>query len=186
LLTEQQFNALYLDRKLKSSIFGRIKTIESRTGLVLSKEDLHQEVFLRVWQERSKYSEGDSPVEAWVFTVASHVVADHVRSELARLKRDTKWAGVAEFGVSEVSEEGVKTYEPIDETKHTPEAEYQRTQDEISGLSSPGVEQLPTELRDVLRLRVEGLTHKEIAERLGISVSLAQKRLERAKRRLSN
>lgn len=183
MLTEPQFNQLYLDRKLKRMIFSRIAGISRRSGITLEPEDLHQEIFLKVWQERERFipSEGEDSGYGWVLSTAKNVVFNHLQSEQARLTRDTKWTGVAEFGWDE---EG--NLEPIAESKETPEVFLggERTHNEKPDSTESGVERLPKELREVLTLRLEGYTHKEVAEKLGISEALARKRLERAKKKL--
>jgi RNA polymerase sigma-70 factor (ECF subfamily) len=46
------------------------------------------------------------------------------------------------------------------------------------------IEQLPESYRDVVALRVEGLTDEQIAEALNLTLSNAQVRLHRARKRL--
>jgi RNA polymerase sigma factor (sigma-70 family) len=177
MISEPDFNKLYLNPSFKRKVLGRIASILKKVPYLLDKEDLFQDVFLKIWQNRDKYDPQQAPLEVWAYTVAENTIANTVKSEARRVSREAPPDNL-ELGFDD---EG--NLEPIDENL-TPEGrlESAHAQDEILG----AVNQLPEDLRRVLTLHLGGLSYKEVAEKLGISEPLARKRLERARKRLNN
>ena len=125
-------------------------------------DDLLQEVFLRVHQNMSHLRDTQR-LESWIYQVARHVIIDHYRA-----RRDLVAITEAVPDQSEVF--------------HEPDAAQ-----ELSGSMRGLVEALPEPYREALLLtEFEGLSQKELAERLGISFSGAKSRVQRARQKIKD
>lgn len=116
-------------------------------------DDILQDVFIRL----QTGVDGVENLEAWIFQVTRHAVADHFRKRPAM---------------------GPAT-EPV---------EPRRDEDVAGELAScllPMLELLEEADRDALRLvDLEGLAQNELAARLGLSITGAKSRVQRARKRL--
>lgn len=128
-------------------------------------EDITQETLRRVHQRLGSLRAGEK-FEAWVFRIARHVVADHFRRT-----RPT-----------EAFDEQAHA-PPSDAQRHEPlAAEEEQLRQELSAYVRKVVEGLPAIYRDALRLvEFEGVSQVELASRLGLSVSAAKSRVQRAR-----
>ena len=170
MLEEKEYNKLYLDGTLKKELYSIFKGLQKKCPFPLSSEDLYQETYLKVWKDRAEWNPDKGELREWIKSIAYTTSVNYIKSEQARLNRDTKYAGNPDMGVGEDG---------------TPEAlvECEQAQYEILG----AVDQLPHELREVLKLKaLEGLSDDEIGTKLGITQALVRKRLERARNRLRN
>jgi len=140
---------------------------QSRTRDAAESEDLTQEVFLRLTRRA-----GDGPLEnvdAFVFTVASNLLRDRGRRQAVR--------GVS-VDHSETLERGRAVDSALVEEIHP-----QRVLDANDDLKRAlqALNELPTRTQDAFVLRrVEGMSIKEVARTLGVSVSAVEKHLARA------
>lgn len=124
-------------------------------------EDLTQAFFLRVWEKRGLIDPG-RPLDAFLFTVAHHLVVDHLR----RMARQVRVS-------SPLSEEGMQWTGPAPDV-----LAYDR---QLEEMYHRAIAALPPRRRDVFTLsRQEGLTHREIADRLGISVRTVENHMSAA------
>lgn len=114
-------------------------------------EEIVQEVFIKVWKSRDKINIYSS-FESFLFTVAHNATVNLLK------KRATEQKYV----------EHVKSLQHVDETYElTDEIHYNELKDKFQSL----LNELSPRQREVFQLsREEGLTHKEIAEKLDISV----------------
>lgn len=136
--------------------------IASRTGNVAVAEDLTHDVFVKA--TRSAPSQGSGRYEAWLFTIARNTVADYFRH--------------------------AKNTEHFEEGKHAIvqggnamlDEEEQRLREVLSKYVRGVVDSLPIIYRDALRAtEYEGVSQVELAHRLGLSVSGAKSRVQRAR-----
>lgn len=122
-------------------------------------DDLLQEVFLRIHRHIESVADSER-LYAWVYRIARNVLSDHYRSA-ARTP-----AGIAaedELPSAESPASGL----PVD-----------KWMEEALG-------QLPVDYREAVRLaEIEGLPQREVAERLGLSLSGAKSRIQRGRRLL--
>ncbi|MBM4160663.1 MAG: RNA polymerase sigma factor SigZ [Ignavibacteria bacterium] len=119
-------------------------------------EDLLQEVFLRI-HARIGTLKDSSRIESWIFQIARNLIIDHYRSKRTR---------------EEIDEEGLP-----DEGERTLTA-VERLAPAIREL----VDQLPQPYREALVLtEFEGMSQKELAQQLGISLSGAKSRVQRGR-----
>lgn len=122
-------------------------------------KDLHQEVLMKVYNFCLKDS-GISNPASWLYQIASNVIADHFRA----LKKEEKYLGqLEESGQSEVEtmqEEAAACIRPL-----------------LKGL--PESYALPLQWADL-----DGVSQQAVADRLGISLSGAKSRVQRAREKL--
>lgn len=123
-------------------------------------EDVLQEVFARIHAGLGGLKE-PRKLEAWLFQVARRAISDHFRSRSGRRRA---------VGV------------PDEVAERTP---VQDVPAEVASWLEPMMSLLPEEDREALRLtNREGLSRKALAECLGLSVTGAKSRVQRAHLRL--
>lgn len=128
-----------------------------RVGDADAADDLLQDIFLKVHAQLPGLRD-PGRIHAWIYRVARNAVADHFRA-----RRDTG---------------------PLPETLPAPERERDALA-ELAPCIRSLVSQLPRADREALELTELGdLTQAELAWRLGISVSGAKSRVQRARTRL--
>lgn len=130
--------------------------VRQRTSNPSLAEDLTQEIWLKV-HERLPTLRDSGKLESWLYRIARNTLIDHARS-------------------SRPAEEL-----PDNLATDTPEPDLPDLRPVILRF----LDQLPTEDREALRLtEYEGLTQKQLAEHLGVSLSGAKSRVQRARARL--
>ncbi len=128
-------------------------------------EDLLQETFLRVFAHREDYRP-TSAFRPWLFTIARNLLIDQLRQRGRRPEL-----------------EGVEDLEVLANPGATPLQETEAR--ELGERLQAAVLGLPLSQREVLLLsRFSGLSHAEIAELLGTSITAVRVTLHRALRRL--
>jgi RNA polymerase sigma-70 factor (ECF subfamily) len=133
--------------------------IRSRVWDDAEAEDILQEVFIRVHRHLCCQTEWERP-EAWFFQIARNLIIDHYRR-----RRET-----AEIPESLPAEPDL----PEDD----PQAELALSLKEV-------IDTLPAAYRQALLLtEYQGLSQKELAEQMGISLSGAKSRVQRARLKL--
>lgn len=123
-------------------------------------EDILQEVFLKV-HARIDTLRDEEKLQSWMYQIARNVIADYYRQHKATVA---------------LSEALLLPEEPV-------------VDDDVVKDLLPGVrtmvDSLPDESRQALLLtEYEGLTQRELAERLGLSLSGAKSRVQRAREKL--
>jgi RNA polymerase sigma-70 factor (family 1) len=123
--------------------------------------DMVQEVFLSLWNRRRELSITGS-LEAYLQTSVKYKAINYINKNITR--RDYL-AVLADM---------LMTYEP-------PDVELQLQLKELRQLVQSAVDQMPGKMRTVYELsRQQHLSHKEIAERLGISDETVKKHIQHA------
>lgn len=136
------------------------------TGNEEDARDVVQDTYLRAWRGLRRFR-GDAQFSTWLYRITANVAYSQVKRR--RRHRHEPAVELAEVP------------EPSPASDPDAVAQASALRDEVSA----AVAELPPKLRAVLVLRdVYGLTHEEIGEELGISVSAAKVRLHRARRRL--
>jgi RNA polymerase sigma-70 factor (ECF subfamily) len=122
-------------------------------------EEVTQEVYMQVWRAASDYDpERGSPL-AWLLTVAHRRAVDRVRSAQSQSKR-------------EVVYESRATQRPVDTTSETV---HERLE---AGRVRVAVDALSPAQRTAIELAYfGGLTHREVAEQLGVPLGTAKTRI---------
>jgi RNA polymerase sigma-70 factor (ECF subfamily) len=119
-------------------------------------DDLLQEVFAKI-QAGLDRVESEEKLEAWLFQITRRTIADHFR-----MRRSP---GLPAEIAEEIPESDVSS--------------------EVASWLTPMMESLDEDDRETLRLTdLEGLPQKELAARLGLSLTGAKSRVQRARKRL--
>lgn len=144
--------------------------IARRVDNAADADDILQDVFLRIHQHRNSVRRTDR-LGAWLFQVTRNAIADHYRAPERR--REV----IASAGVGpEISGR--------DDAAQAAEAERDaaQAQRELAACLRPIVDRLPEIYRDAVVLAdLEGITQREVAGRLGLSVSGAKSRVQRGR-----
>ncbi len=125
-------------------------------------EDLLQEVFLRVHQNMSSLKDSEK-LESWLYQITRNVIIDHYRSrrihsELPETLADPQELFIEDDAVAE-----------------------------LSGSMLDMVNELPSPYREALLLtEYEGLSQQDLATKLGISLSGAKSRIQRARQKIKD
>lgn len=130
--------------------------------------ELVQDVFYRIWRRHASW-EVQGTLRAYLYRATRNRVLDYLKHE--RIER--RWA---ERAIREQAAERVRNPESPD---HAIDAQ------EMTAALGRALEELPERRRLVFVLRWrEGLSHQEIAARLGVSVKTVENQLTRAIRSL--
>ncbi len=122
-------------------------------------EDILQDVFIKVHTGLHTVRSHDS-LSAWLHRIAANSIADHYRAQKA-------WEDL-----------------PPDDELATPDAQPDPVA-ELADCIQPFIAELPEAYRAALQLsEIEGLPQKEVAHRLGISLSGAKSRVQRGREKL--
>ena len=146
--------------------------VRSRVADPNAAEDVLQEAYLRIHARLQDLRE-EEKIKAWVYAVVRSAIADHYRRTKAAAYREAAWS---DAGADRKAEDpvGLPGVEPEAELK-------ERLERALRGMLGC----LPDEHRDALiATEYEGLKQRELAQRLGISVSGAKSRVQRARARL--
>jgi len=138
------------------------------TGNKEMANDVAQEAFIRAWKAIDKFR-GDSTFGTWIYRIT-------VNSAWTLRKKAKK------HNTLNIDE----TYEPviIDEKR---DPELVAINSDLSSTLINALDKIPLDQRIIVELKnIEGRSHKEIADILGISVTAAKVRLHRAHQRLRN
>lgn len=125
-------------------------------------DDLLQEVFVRVHQNMSTLKDSEK-LESWLYQIARNVVIDHYRARRNHIE--------------------------LPETLADPQDIF--TEDdavaELSGSMLEMVNELPSPYREALLMtEYEGLTQQDLAQKMGISLSGAKSRVQRARQKIKD
>lgn len=115
----------------------------------LQSEEIVQETFLSLWENRQKFDESRA-LEPYLFTIAKRLVLDQLRKTVhTKALREKLLAAISE--------------------QHN-ETEEQIIFSDLLVFAERAIDELPLQQQTVFRLsRVEGLSYDEIAERLNLS-----------------
>lgn len=143
-----------------------IRFLARRLRCVFTARDLAQDVYLKlhVLGDAGEVRDG----KAYLFRMAANLATDHLRTERRR---------------AELLSEAQEILWAPSETR-TPERELSGRQD-VARLRR-AAESLPTLSREIFRLnRFEGKTQREIADRLGVSLTTVEKHIRKVLDRLA-
>lgn len=141
------------------------------TGRMDVADELTQEIFLKVYQNLTKFDPGAGSLSNWMMRVGRNLIIDYYRAH----KHDKAVAGSQEL---EALDFAVDTNQPgpFENLHQRERAEYLMS----------GMKLLTTELREAVLLRdMEGLTYQEIADLLKIPVGTVKSRINRGRVELS-
>jgi RNA polymerase sigma-70 factor (ECF subfamily) len=145
-------------RELYEAYGPRVKAYMMRQGADAgTAEDLAQETLLTVWRKAALYAGDKGSTTTWVFAIARNLRID-------RLRREVPWQELPEGRLTEASSE------PLPDEAMAEKERQERVQAALA--------ELPLEQKDVVTLAyLEGLSHSEIAERLGLPLGTVKSRM---------
>jgi RNA polymerase sigma-70 factor, ECF subfamily len=155
---------------LNEGAIGRLHTairgfVSNRIRDQASAEDITQDVLLKISTRLGSLDNGGR-MEAWAFRIARNRVADHFRA-----------AKPSEHFQEELHTKGLAC-----DSEAVNADEESRLRSEIAAYIRSVVEALPPIHREALLLtEYDGLSQVQLAERLGLSVSAAKSRVQRAR-----
>lgn len=122
-------------------------------------QEVAQEAYLQIWREAPTFRRDRGSALSWLLTIAHRRAVDRVRSESSRSARDVRY----EYRSQD---------RPFDSTADT-------VQERLQGAAvRQGLSRLSAVQREVLELAyLEGLTHREVSERLSIPLGTAKTRI---------
>lgn len=149
-----------------SHLRGAIRAfVLSRVKDAALADDITQETLVRLHRKFDTLRAGEK-LEAWVFQIARNALADHFRAAKPTETFDE---------LAHAAPADTHTHEPL-------AAEEEALRGELVAYVRSVIETLPAMYRDALRLtEFEGLSQVELARRLGLSVSAAKSRVQRAR-----
>lgn len=140
-----------------------LRFLIARTGDPAEAEDVIQELWLKL-PDSGPIANG----RAYLYRMAQNLVLDRVRARRRAAARDSAWSE-ASGGA------GLGGAEPADPAPNAEEAIERR---EEAALLASAIANLPEGARRAFRLhKIDGLSHAEVAERLGISRSGVEKHM---------
>lgn len=139
--------------------------IAKRTRCPQAAEDIATEIYFKLDRSSAFYGSTEADARGYLFGIARHVTYDHLK--------------IAKRRVELLEEEGA--YQ--DRLTIHPDATFAARSD-ISVIDA-ALTELPHKARDILyEVRVNGCSHEEAADKLGVSVSCVEKYLARTLRHL--
>jgi RNA polymerase sigma-70 factor (ECF subfamily) len=135
--------------------------IRSRVGNDADAEDILQEVFIRVHRNLCCLPQPEwRRPESWIYQIARHLIIDHYRRQRAQAPIPEDWPAQPDM------------------PEEDPEATLALSLKQL-------ITELPEPYRQALILtEYQGLSQKQLAERMGISLSGAKSRVQRARDKL--
>jgi RNA polymerase sigma-70 factor (ECF subfamily) len=145
-------------RELYEAYGPRVKAYMIRQGADAgTAEDLAQETLLTVWRKAALYAGDRGSMTTWVFAIARNLRID-------RLRREVPWQELPEGRLAQASDE------PLPDEAVAEKERQSRVQAALAAL--------PPEQKEVVALAyLEGLSHSEIAERLGMPLGTVKSRM---------
>ena len=135
-------------------------------GNTYDAEDVLQELAIRIWQRKDKFSELENK-EAWCMTVARNLSIDKIRNRKKRQYTDITEA-------YDLSDQNRDPYEKL-------------ASDDTMALLQKWMAKLPENQRAALHLReIEGMTYKEIADIMEVSLEQVKSNIFRGRQALKD
>jgi RNA polymerase sigma-70 factor (ECF subfamily) len=157
---ERAVEALYA--RYSGSIYSLAYQV---TGAERFAQDVVQEVFVALWRDAARFDPSRGAVAPWLFSLARHKAIDLVRREANVRKR--------------TADVDLELHEADDDVDHETWLRIRRER------VHEALEELTPAQREALNLAFfAGLTHVEVAERLGIPLGTAKTRIRSALLRL--
>ena len=156
------FKQVFLRYQARIFRFLCSKLYDSETA-----EDLLQEVFIRLWENRRNIDENLS-LKAYLFTIDNNLALNHIRHQNVVLNHRKQQVAAGNFDLETPSPQMVLESREFDVQLHA------------------AIEGLPEKNRIIFMMsRFDGLSYKEIAEKLNISVKTVESHIGKSLKRLA-
>lgn len=140
--------------------------LAARTGNEALADDLLQDMWIKLQETETGPISNPS---AYLFKIASNLATDHARSRLQREKREEAWTA------------GTVTFSGAVARDDSPDAERALVAKDSLARALAAISKMPPRAAEIFKLhRIEGYSHLQIAERLGISRSAVEKNMHTA------
>jgi RNA polymerase sigma-70 factor (ECF subfamily) len=140
---------------LVPSVYGVVKRVLRDPSQA---DEVTQEIFVEIWKQAARFDVTRGSVRSWAVTIAHRRAVDRVRSEQSHRDRQTAVAAVSP------------------EQPATPEDDAMDAEDRVRARAAMAT--LPAAQREALELAFyDGLTHVQIADRLGIALGTVKTRI---------
>jgi RNA polymerase sigma-70 factor (ECF subfamily) len=148
-------------RVLFDTYAPRVKSYMLRQGAdPATAEELAQETLLAVWRKAALYSDEKGSATTWIFTIARNLRID-------RLRKEVVWQPLPENNDERPSED--------------PAPDEELSERERGARVRAMLAELPADQSEVVNLAfIEGLSHSEIAARLGLPLGTVKSRMRLA------
>lgn len=148
-------------RELFELYAPRVKSYMMRQGAdPNTAEELAQETLLTVWRKAGLYSGEKGSATTWIFTIARNLRID-------RLRREVPWQELPE-GHNEEASLDIQPDEAVSERERRDKVQL-------------ALAELPADQYEVVSLSyIEGMSHSEIADRLGLPLGTVKSRMRLA------
>ncbi len=142
-----------------------VKYAKGFVGTIEESEDLVEDTFFWIWEKRS-YIRINSSLKAYLFTITYHRCINY----LEKNKRHQHYVETNKF----LKKQGVND-----------EIQSDIITDELQSIINNSIERLPAECRKIFKLnRIHELKYREIADKLGISITTVKTQMSRALEKL--
>lgn len=149
-----------------------VRFLAARLGDMGAAEDTYQEIFVRLRQARLPEDVGNA--RAFLYKMAYNLANDARRSRRRRTVRDNAWTDTVTHKVG------------IDAVADNPDVDAAIDAKRTLDLLLSGLVELPAKCREVFTLhRLRGLSHREIADSLGITTKTVEKHMTTALKHLA-
>lgn len=153
-------------RKLFDHYGPRVKTYMMRQGAdVQLADDLVQETMLMVWRKAALYTGDKGNAATWIFTIARNLRID-------RLRREMPFQALPDAGEAEAVADDTPPDEVVSQRERR-----MRVQAALA--------ELPADQHEIVVLAyIDGLSHSEIARRVGVPLGTVKSRMRLAYNRI--
>ncbi|MDP5056890.1 MAG: sigma-70 family RNA polymerase sigma factor [Marinomonas hwangdonensis] len=142
--------------------------LAAQPGANLMADDIAQEVMIRIWNKAHTYKPESASLNTWVFTLARNARIDYLRKN-SRHQSDID----PEYLWQNIVDENADPFK---------DAQHKRDQERIQ----QGLNKLPPDQKEVLlKVYLEGKTHKEAAEELSLPLGTIKSRVRLALHKLT-
>lgn len=129
-------------------------------------EDLEQEVYIKVWQNKDKYEE-KGKLKGWVGTIAKNLSRDYLKSSYVKNRTDC--------------DDEVINF--IKDKKQAPEFELIQNERQLRIIEA--INNLKPNFKEIIMLyEIDGVPYEDIAKKLKIPIGTVKSRLYNAKKEL--
>ena len=150
----------YFGPRVKSFLMSR--RLDPQTA-----DELAQEVMLTIWRKAHQYHPDKASVSTWVYTIARNRMIDDRRVAARHARLDTNDPSQAQ------------------PTPATPEEELLRASE--ASIVASALRSLPQSQEEIMRLSfMDGQSHHEIAEQMGLPLGTVKSRIRLARQRLAD